>query len=103
MRNISKATEKNWNKLNVDFEKKKLEHRANKTMSTKKIIPKELFKNPKNLKIIKNYIDYINENYEEIDLKKIMRSFCIKWLMENELLDVNFESTKQNVIDFLKG
>lgn len=101
MRKISKATEKNWNKLNVDAEKKKLEHRANKTMSTKKIIPKELFKNSKNIKIIKNYIEYINEHHADADLKKIMRSFCIKWLMENELIDDSFEAKQKNVLDFL--
>ena len=101
MRKVSKATEKNWNKLNVDIEKKKLEHRANKTMSTKKIIPKELFKNSKNIKIIKKYIEYINENHSDADLEKIMRSFCIKWLIENELLDENFESKQKNVLDFL--
>lgn len=101
MRKISKATEKNWNKLNVDVEKKKLEHRANKTMSTKRIIPKELFKNSKNIKIIKNYIEYINEHHADADLEKIMRSFCIKWLMENELLDDSFEAKQKNVLDFL--
>ena len=102
MENISNATKKNWNKLNVDETKKKLEHRANKTMSMKRIIPKELFKNRKNQKIIKEYLEYINDNYTKNDLEKIMRTFCIRWLIENELLNENFEYEKNNIKIFLK-
>ena len=102
MEKVSKATKKNWNKLNVDESKKKLEHRANKRMSQKRIIPKELFKNKNNVKIIKSYIDYINENHEIKDLEKIMRTFSIRWLIENDLLDYNFNTNRKNIKEFLK-
>ncbi len=102
MENISKATQKNWDKLNIDESKKKLEHRANKRMSTKRIIPKELFKNKNNIKIIKGYLEYINDNYDSSNIKKIMRSFCIRWLIENNLLTESLDTEKKNVIEFLK-
>ena len=102
MEKISKATKKNWDKLNVNESEKKLEHRANKRMSVKKIIPKELFNNKNNVKIIKPYIDYINENYSKVNIEKIMRTFCIRWLIENELLNENFEYEKNNIKIFLK-
>ncbi len=102
MKNISKATKKNWEKLNVDESKKKLEHRANKTMSTKKIIPKELLKNQKNIIIIKQYIDYVSKNYKDYDLEKIMRSFCIKLLIEKGLVDENLKTDRKNISIFLE-
>ena len=103
MGKISKATKKNWRRLNVDETTKKLEHRANKTMSKKRIIPVELFNNKKNKKIITSYIEYIEENYNiQTDIEKIMRTFCIKWLIQNELLSENFISSKSNISDFIK-
>lgn len=103
MEKISKATKKNWRRLNVDETTKKLEHRANKTMSKKRIIPVELFNNKKNKKIITSYIEYIEENYNiQTDIEKIMRTFCIKWLIQNELLSESFTSSKTNIINFLK-
>ena len=103
MGKISKATKKNWRRLNVDETTKKLEHRANKTMSKKRIIPVELFNNKKNKKIITSYIEYIEENYNiQTDIEKIMRTFCIKWLIQNELLSESFTSSKININNFLK-
>lgn len=102
MENISRATQKIWNKLNIDESQKKLEHRANKRMSTKRIIPKELFKNKNNIKTIKSYIEYINENFKSLDLEKVMRSFSVKWLIQNGLLSENLKTDRNNILEFLK-
>lgn len=103
MEKVSKATKKIWQRLNVDESKKSLEHRANKRMSKKRIIPKELFKNRKNNNIIAPYIEYIDNNYDiKNDIEKIMRSFCIKWLIQNGLVSQNFTSEKKSIQKFLK-
>ncbi len=103
MEKVSKATKKNWKRLNVDENKKKLEHRANKRMSKKRIVPVELFNNKKNLKTITSYIEYIYENYNiKTDIEKIMRTFCIKWLIQNGLLSDSFIATKSNIVEFIK-
>lgn len=103
MEKVSKATKKIWQRLNVDENKKSLEHRANKRMSKKRIIPKELFKNRKNNNVIAQYIEYIDNNYDtKKDLEKIMRSFCIKWLMQHNLVNEDFTSEKKNIRKFLK-
>ncbi len=49
---ISKATSKNWNRLNVSEKHTRLTHRANKTQSTKYIIPLEYISNKDNLPLI---------------------------------------------------
>ncbi|MCI8481863.1 MAG: N-6 DNA methylase [Clostridia bacterium] len=69
-------------------------------MSEKQIIPKELFTHPENIETIKNLMTtFLNQS---LDIKKVMRTFCIKWLMQKKLLKENFTSSKNNIMNFFK-
>ncbi|MDR2547211.1 MAG: N-6 DNA methylase [Lachnospiraceae bacterium] len=57
---ISKATQKNWARLNVSCHPERLTKRANKTNSRKKILPLEYFSDANNLPIINALLDEIN-------------------------------------------
>lgn len=96
---ISNATQKNWKRLNVDVStKSKLQHGANKRMSTKQFIPIELFSNPDNVKFVKKLQSELLCKFN--NKHKIMRSFCIKLLMQFKLLDETFDSMNKYVKEF---
>ncbi len=103
MHNISYATEKNWRRLNVDIEKKELNHRANKSKSIKTIIPVELFKNKKNIPKALKITECIKEKYnEKEDIEKIMISLALKLMIQNKLIDKELKTHKRNVLNFIK-
>lgn len=56
---ISKATERNWAKLNVNLSSDKLTSRANKKLSKKSIIPVEYLLQPKNKELLLEAFDRI--------------------------------------------
>lgn len=78
--------------------------RANKVMSTKIIIPKELFNEKENITKVTDIIKYINEQYnynEEKEMYKIMTSLCLNLLIQNHLLTEKLQSRKKNVKHFV--
>lgn len=65
---ISKATRRNWNRLNTD-ESSRLTKRANKRLSSKKIVPLEYFVNKDNQKIVSDILTFLNNSqYSIIDI-----------------------------------
>jgi len=56
MQKISKATQRNWDKLGVSNTDGKLVSRANKKLSTKNITPVEYFDNKNNIKTVENIV-----------------------------------------------
>ncbi|MCL2839604.1 MAG: N-6 DNA methylase [Defluviitaleaceae bacterium] len=56
---ISKATKRNWDRLNVSDNHSKLTTRANKINSKKRILPLEYFSNIKNLAVIETLLNEI--------------------------------------------
>ena len=60
---VSAATVRNWEKLNTNSHGR-LQKRANKRRSQKRIIPLEYFTNPLNISVVKELIEFIEtENY----------------------------------------
>ena len=93
---VSKATKKNWQKLNV--ESKILDTRANKTMSKKRIIPKELFENKNNIRIIEE----ITQKLPKRNIKNVMYSLCLNRLIYNNLLDQNLNTENPYINKFIR-
>lgn len=90
---ISKATKNNWNKLKTN-KKNKLTSRANKRLSTKKIIPIEYISHKENLNKVSNLIQLIIEN-------KWSKQSAIYSLIINLLQAENIIS-QSNVKDFIE-
>lgn len=86
---ISYATKRNWDKLNVDKEHK-LKSRANKRMSTKKIIPLEYIDNKNNLNKIVELLKFIQQNrWNTIDVIYSLAINLIKCLNIEKQANVN--------------
>ena len=92
MNNISKATIKNWEKLNPDKDKK-LTKRANKKESKRRILPIEYIKHKDNLSFILSILEYI-------DKKQINIFDAIFSLGQNLLVHKKIEN-KKNVLEIL--
>ena len=97
MKGVSEATKANWKRLNVDESKKELNKRANKRMSTKIIIPTELFENKDNIKIVSNIVECVNEWKKDYSIKDLMYNFSLLFLKDNGLLDEQGAADKESV------
>lgn len=102
MNKISEATKRNWKRLNVNKENKKLNSRANKTESKKEIIPIELFQNKKNINIVKNIVLEIKNIDQKINIKQVMYTLSLNYMMKNNLLNEKLQTKKKNVIEYMK-
>jgi len=80
---ISKATKRNWKRLQLNKEalNKKLTSRANKKLSKKKIIPSEYFDNPENKKFLK-------EISAEYNIKSVLYTLAINLLAVEKLVKI---------------
>ena len=114
---ISKATQKNWKKLKPN-QNEKLISRANKRLSTKKIIPLEYLSNRENLSKIIKLLDLLESNnwekqdimyslsinmvkYHKISDQKNVKKFLNEYSHLNiipELVNYNIKSIKENDI-----
>lgn len=74
---ISKATLRNWEKLNIKTAGR-LTTRANKRTSKKRILPMEYISNKDNIAFVQNTLDYIDEH--NIDIMSAMLSLGINLL-----------------------
>ena len=112
----SPATIKNWDRLKIEDTSQKFTSFANKKLSQKNILPKEMFTNKNNIEFISKFVANVNGNYEIKDiiysvglnllsnnphLKKIQRmeSFkTIEWIAntvfpeENDLLGIIYQA-----------
>ena len=81
---ISKATQNNWKRLNLDNEtiKTKLTSGANKCLSMKKIIPVEYIKNPDNMSTLTKILSYQG-------IKSIIYTISLKLLHDANLIKLN--------------
>ncbi len=76
--------------------------RANKVMSTKIIIPKELFNEKENITKVMEILEYIKKRYnKEEKIHKIMTSLCLNLLIQKQLLTKKLETKKSNVRNFV--
>lgn len=75
---ISKATRDNWSKLGISQNMSKLKSRANKTRSTKLVLPIESMDNFNNLPYIENLIQYILNS--KIEISKALYSLSLNIL-----------------------
>ena len=83
---ISSATSGNWKRLNTDSSLR-LQKRANKRKSEKKIIPLEYFSDSKNITDLNALIDRINLENWSID--SVIYSLCINMLKNANLTEKN--------------
>ncbi len=100
MKSISDATKANWKKLNVT--EKVLEKRANKRMSSKKIVPVELFCNKENIKKIENLLKKLEDKISIYTLKEIMYNLSLSYLISNGLIDKELNTTKKFLVELLQ-
>lgn len=89
---ISDATVRNWEKLSVT-PSERLQTRANKRNSIKRILPMEYICDKGNISFVNSSLDYIDEN--DIDIKSFLFSLGISLLKKADLLE------KSHVIDVL--
>lgn len=96
---VSKATKKNWKRLNVDSTElqKRLSKRANKRFSKKTFIPIEYFSNSKNLEILEEILNYSK------DIKTTIYSLGVNLLCANNLLDSDNPYISEILNGFHKG
>lgn len=96
---VSKATKKNWKRLNVDSTElqKRLSKRANKRFSKKTFIPIEYFSNSKNLEILEEILNYSK------DIKTTIYSLGVNLLYANNLLDSDNPYISEILNEFHKG
>lgn len=96
---VSKATKKNWKRLNVDSTElqKRLSKRANKRFSKKTFIPIEYFSNSKNLEILEEILNYSK------DIKTTIYSLVINLLCANNLLNSDNPYITEILNEFHKG
>lgn len=96
---VSKATKKNWKRLNVDSTElqKRLSKRANKRFSKKTFIPIEYFSNSKNLEILEEILNYSK------DIKTTIYSLGINLLCANNLLNSDNPYITEILNEFHKG
>lgn len=90
---ISKTTQNNWSKLGTSQDDTKLKSRANKTRSTKLVLPIESIDNPVNVNCIENIIQYITKS--QIEVSKALYSLSLNLLTHRV-------QNKLGVDDFIK-
>ena len=90
---ISKTTQNNWCKLGTSQDDTKLKTRANKTRSTKLVLPIESIDNPVNVSCIENIIQYITKSH--IEVSKALYSLSLNLLTHRV-------KNKLGVDDFIK-
>ena len=86
--NISKATKKNWEKLNVTEEEiaQKLSKRANKLYSEKHIIPNEYFSDKSNISMVKHLLRIIYSC--NLSIEDVMYNLGINLLKSHQLVKI---------------
>ena len=92
---VSKATERNWSRLNTNSEHR-LTKRANKSRSDKNFIPSERCTNPKSEEYINEIITFKHHN--KITLESLLFSLCLKLFAQNSISNSN--SVKKFVNDY---
>lgn len=102
MKQVSEATKANWKRLNVDESKKELNKRANKRMSTKIIIPNELFENKDNIKIVSSIVESMSELKKNHSIKDLMYNFSLLFLRDNGLIDDQGNTKKASIKKILE-
>ena len=70
-------------------------------MSTKTIIPTELFEDKENIKTVSNIIENVEKLRKTFSIKDIMYNFSIVYLKENELIDSDCKTNKSAIKIFL--
>lgn len=90
---VSKTTQNNWSKLGTSQDDSKLKSRANKTRSTKLLLPIESIDNPVNVNCIENIIQYITKT--QIEVSKALYSLSLNLLTQRV-------QNKLGVDDFIK-
>jgi tRNA1(Val) A37 N6-methylase TrmN6 len=89
---VSVATKRNWDKLSVSSDKKKLSSFANKRFSQKIIIPKESFDKPENISQVQKLIDKIKASNNDID--DVLFSLGINLLKKHKATDENINKMR---------
>ncbi|MFW6272623.1 MAG: N-6 DNA methylase [bacterium] len=84
--NISKATKKNWERLNVNNTDEKLQKRANKFNSKKIVVPKEYQGDKRNAKRIISFVEEVKDKYE---IKDLIYSFALSFLLHYDLIELS--------------
>ena len=96
---VSNATKRNWKKLNVSSIEDKLTKRANKTRSTKKIIPSEYFSDLKNIPVLERLTELVEQ--KKYALPQILFSVGLRQLHQANLIDDDFIPLKRNVASLI--
>lgn len=86
MSKISTATQRNWQRLNVN-EKSRLTKRANKTRSDKQIIPLEYFLDKSNIAVFNKLLEIIKA--QKYELHSLLYSVAINLLEKANVLNKN--------------
>lgn len=89
---ISRATQQNWKKLGVTSAER-LQARANKKLSAKRIIPKEYFINPNNVSWVQQFLSKINPSES---VESIIFSVALNLLTKKNIIH------KEHVVSVLK-
>jgi type I restriction-modification system DNA methylase subunit len=96
---VSNATWRNWGKLSVVSCDDKLNSRANKTLSTRHIIPKEYFNDIENIELVSNLVEYIKSQNISIDCA--INSLCLGYLIQHDIITSTFETTHIKIKNFI--
>lgn len=101
--NISVATVRNWERLNVNVSER-LTSRANKRLSKKTFLPLEYFSDTNNVQSIENVVDFIISN--QIDTFSAIYSIAINLLIRANIFNLphvqrTLSAYKSNINDYL--
>ena len=93
---ISTATINNWSRLNVSEStiEERLTKRANKRLSTKNIIPTEYFINKKNIQILTQIIDCIQD--KQYNIQTAIYNLAVILLKQHNLLSIKNSKIESN-------
>lgn len=96
---VSKATERNWAKLNVDISSNKLTSRANKKLSKKSFIPAEYLLHPENKELLLDALERIS--LLKATLEDVFFSVCAVQLQNlvPRFGNMSFEEIGQIILD----
>lgn len=81
--NVSKATQRNWKKLNVSDDNEKLVSRANKQKSTKQIIPKEYILDQD----LFSFMEYVTTNFSNKPIADVIFNISEYLLKSQKLIN----------------
>jgi methylase of polypeptide subunit release factors len=92
---VSVATKQNWNRLNVSNFDDRLISRANKKLSSKRIIPVEYFSNPSNVKPLLELLSFVKE--KNFAAKDVLFSMALQILKKRKIFNAK-KSSLQRVL-----